>query len=112
MRQVRITFTIRYLRLEYDITVGRGTLDRAWQRDAEGGTPIFAGALNLDRALMHFHQMANDCETQTQSTVLPGRAAVRLAKAIENVRHKVGLDTNAGVGNFDVRTTSALFEPD
>ena len=46
-----------------------------------------------------------DCEPETQATVVSRRRTIRLPKAIEDVRQKVGIDPDAGVFHnyLDVR---------
>ena len=57
--------------------------------DRKRRTSTFTATLRADRSAMYFNQMARDRQAETESAVLARRRAVRLAKAIENVRQKL-----------------------
>ena len=47
-------------------------------------------------------QVAGDGQAKAEAAVIPGRAAVGLPEAIEDVGQEVGRDADAGIANLDL----------
>ena len=63
--------------------------------DPEGGAAAFARTRGDDRAAMQFSQMLDDSETKSEPGVSAVAGGVTLAKAFEQVRQQLRLDTLA-----------------
>src|SRR5262245_7157826 len=59
-------------------------------------------AVRKDFPLVLLEEMTRDRKAQTQATVLARGAAIGLPEAIENVRQKFRLDTDAGIPHLDL----------
>src|SRR5258705_12012543 len=66
---------------------------------------ILPSAYHWNRSAMKLDEVADDRETEADAAVRAGRAAVRLAKALEDVRQEIGRDADARIADddFDVR---------
>src|SRR5438093_11817650 len=68
---------------------------RGWgerQLDGEGRSLALALALDLDRAVVHLDEIADDREPETQAAMRPRGCAVALPEGLEDVRQEVGGD--------------------
>ena len=84
---------------------GTGTshdLGRHWQADGHRGAQAQAVAVGGDGPAVLLDQVAGDGQAQAEAAVIPRRAAVGLAEAIEDVGQEVGRDADAGVANLDL----------
>src|SRR5690606_14216562 len=65
-------------------------------------------ALKRDRAAHHLYQLSRNRQTQPRAAILPGRAAVGLAKLVEDQRMIFLVDPNPGVfdRDYDTRAVS------
>src|SRR5262245_57250349 len=72
------------------------------QPDGEPRALIVAATLGPCSATVQLNQVADDRETESETTVVPGCLAILLAETIEDVRQKIALDTHAGVVHDDL----------
>ena len=63
--------------------------DHQRQAHAERGAFALAGAGRLHRAAMHFDDVANDGQAQSQAAGLSRRARLRLTKPLEDIGKEV-----------------------
>src|SRR5262245_45941051 len=87
-------------------------LVRKWRRenDSESRALVQAGALDHDCPAVHFHQTLHNGQSQSQSAVLPGDAAVGLAKPVEDMGQEFRSDSYAGVGHLDFSLSVRISE--
>ena len=70
----------------------------------------FAGAGCLYRAAVHFDDVANDRQAQSQAARLAGRARLRLTKSLEDIGQEVRADAHPGVADDDFDVGVHTFE--
>ncbi len=62
----------------------------------------FARTVSLHRAAVQLYQMADDCQPQTQTTVLASRLLVGLTESLEDVRQKLRFDPRPRIADRDL----------
>src|SRR5437764_1265722 len=67
------------------------------QADRKSRATVFSFAVYFNRPLMQVHQVPNNRETQSQSTMFTGSRSVGLAKSIEDKRDELFVDSDAVV---------------
>src|SRR5262245_46337372 len=60
---------------------------------------------------MQFHQMANDCKTESQTSVCARDRAVRLAETIKDVGKELGTDPLTRIAHRYFQERPEVFEP-
>ena len=75
-----------------------------WHRQPDGHrrAQAHAVAVSGDGSAVLLDQVAGDGQAKAQAAVIPGRAAVGLPEAIEDVGQEVGRDADAGIANLDL----------
>src|SRR5262245_57443650 len=76
-------------------------ITRKRQPDSESRALARAGALDVYSPAMHLHQAPHDGQTQSQSAVPSGDAAVGLTKSVECKGQEFGRNSDARVGHLD-----------
>lgn len=71
----------------------------------------FAGAFGANRAAMAFDDIADDRQSDSQSSVHSCRKTSCLPETFENMRQEFSTDSNAGVTYTDVRPSRRVFQP-
>jgi hypothetical protein len=91
------------------------TRHRAQRRDRDSNDELCALivslAFRLDRAAVELHQVLDDGETETETTVHPGDGGVGLTESLEHVRQKLPRDPLAVVFDRDVNVRVLALQP-
>src|SRR5581483_4704212 len=80
------------------------------QRDREDGSKPRAGAVRFDHAAMGRDQQADDGQAESEAAVMPARALVGLAEAVEYVRQEFRGNPLPGVTYDDTHRPPHIFE--
>ncbi len=72
------------------------------QRDHEGRSKPGSGTLRSDGPSVTLNQLFHNCEAEAKATMMPCSGAVRLSKAIKDMRQEFRRDSLAGVDNRDL----------
>ena len=78
----------------------RGRIDGG-EPNRDFGTFAYAFTFRADRATMQFDDRATDGESQAEASEKPAARSFTLLEGIENSRHRVRPDADAGVADFN-----------
>src|SRR5688572_33496958 len=76
--------------------------ESSWQPHRERRALTQAGTGRMHRSPVQLHELPDDAQAKTKSCVTLRRGVVTLAKALEDMRQKVGIDALAAADDPDL----------